>query len=872
MKIHRLKLRNWRGVQAADLSLGDGVTVIEGPNEVGKSSIVEALLLLFNELDSSKKKAIQAIKPVDADAGSEVSAEISTGPYRFVYSKTYNKTPSTTLAISAPDVSQMTGREAHEHVTALLSETVDMTLWQALLVNQGESLTAAELRGSNSLLKALDEAAGTAGHGDENPDLFAACQAEYERYFTLKTGKPKFLEQLNRLRDAEQTLETATQAMATIAKDVERQERCQQELDRLQAQLPELTAQRAEYEEKQREMETQRQALVAKQRLLDAAAHVNEQAAAALATRERLTDEIALAEKARDQLHQAAAPAQSALGQLEQKVGELKERIAASQQESARQRELLRAAEAELQYQKDAEQLAALDQRLAQVQHAQAGQPEIAEKIGAIRVTQEVLRELRTADRELELTRNRLAAAATVFEVIPSKDLELAIDGTAQKLKPGQVHRQQVDAVTAISFPGVADLKLIPPATADELRAAAGEAEEQFRSLLKACGVKSTAEAEAQLLRKTDLERELKELKSVEERLLDDVSTDELRQQIAGIAAALEAAASDRHPKLTPPQNKGEAERALSTSRQHYDATSQELEQLRAELDAAMTAVDSRRESLRDQEQRAAVQHSLLDSKRKDLEHLRAGESDEALAQRAKAAHADLAQQRAELQTLIQKRDRHSPDATQALLDNAVKVHEQVLGRIDDERQTLAVCNDRLENARADGRFETLENAQRDYDHLQQQTQAMTRRAEAAKLLWITLSECRENARLAYMEPMRNAVIKLGQIVFGPSFGVELGDDWTITHRTLDGKRLPLESLSIGAQEQLGLLTRLAAAQIVSRKGGVPVIVDDALGFADPQRLKSMGAAFAAAGRSCQVIILTCTPGRFQNVGVYRSK
>ncbi|MEM6936367.1 MAG: hypothetical protein AAF552_07900, partial [Pseudomonadota bacterium] len=85
--------------------------------------------------------------------------------------------------------------------------------------------------------------------------------------------------------------------------------------------------------------------------------------------------------------------------------------------------------------------------------------------------------------------------------------------------------------------------------------------------------------------------------------------------------------------------------------------------------------------------------------------------------------------------------------------------------------------------------------------------------------------------------------------------------------RTLEGKRLPLESLSIGAQEQLGLLTRLAAAQIVSSKAGVPVIVDDALGFADPQRLKSMGAAFAAAGRSCQVIVLTCTPGRYQNVG-----
>ncbi|MEM7707134.1 MAG: AAA family ATPase [Pseudomonadota bacterium] len=867
MKIHQLTLRNWRGVQAADLVFGDGVTVIEGPNEIGKSSIVEALLLLFNELDSSKKKAIQAVKPVDVDAGSEVSAEISAGQNRFVYGKTFNKTPSTTLRIIAPEVSQMTGREAHDQVNTLLSETVDMTLWQALLVNQGESLAAAELRGSGSLLKALDEAAGTAGHGDENPDLFAACQAEYERYFTLKTGRPKFLDEREKLKVAKQTLDDATQAMAAIAQDVERQERCQQELDRLQAQLPELTAQREEQEQKQRALEAQRQALVAQQRLLDAAAQTNVQITGELAERERLADEITLAEKARDELRQAGEPGQSALDLLEKKAAELKAQIAASQNENTRRRELLRAAEAELQNQNDAAQLAKLEQQLAQVQDAQAGQPEVAEQIGALRVTQDSLTNLRTADRDLELARTQLAAAVTIFEVAANRDLKLAIDHTELQLIPGQVHRQPIDAKTAISLPGIADLELIPPASADDLRARAGEANEQFRAQLQACGVASIADAETQLLRKTDLERKLEDLKTVEKRLLGDLSTAELRQKIAGLTVALATATKNRHPDLTAPENMGEAERILAESRQAYDSTSDQLEQLRAELDGALAAVNAQRETIRDQERNAAVQQSLLKSKREDLKRLCAGESNASLNHRARAASVDLAQQQAAVQTLSQELDQHSPEAAQALLENAVKVHEQVLRQLDEQRQTLAVYNDRLENARADGRFETLENAQRDYEFRERQTQALSRRAEAAKLLWTTLSDCREHARQAYLEPMSNAVRKLGQIVFGNSFGVELGDDWTITHRELNGKRLPVESLSVGAQEQLSLLTRLAAAQIVSSAGGVPVIFDDALGFADPQRLNSMGAAFAAAGRSCQVIVLTCTPGRFQNIG-----
>ena len=71
--------------------------------------------------------------------------------------------------------------------------------------------------------------------------------------------------------------------------------------------------------------------------------------------------------------------------------------------------------------------------------------------------------------------------------------------------------------------------------------------------------------------------------------------------------------------------------------------------------------------------------------------------------------------------------------------------------------------------------------------------------------------------------------------------------------RTLDGQTIPFTSLSVGTREQLGILTRLAVAQIVSAQGGVPLIIDDALGFSDPARLASMGAAIAHAGENTQI-------------------
>ena len=64
MKLVRLVLEAWRGVQSLEVNFADGVTLIEGPNEIGKSTVVEAIRTLFEEMDSSSKKSIKAVQPV----------------------------------------------------------------------------------------------------------------------------------------------------------------------------------------------------------------------------------------------------------------------------------------------------------------------------------------------------------------------------------------------------------------------------------------------------------------------------------------------------------------------------------------------------------------------------------------------------------------------------------------------------------------------------------------------------------------------------------------------------------------------------------------------------------------------------------------
>ena len=127
MRLHRLVLTNYRGITHREIEFPDhGVVVVSGANEIGKSSMIEALDLLMEAKDRSTKKEVKQVKPTHADVGAEITAEISTGPYRFVYRKRFHKRAETQLTVLAPRREQLTGDEAHDRVRAIVDETVDV--------------------------------------------------------------------------------------------------------------------------------------------------------------------------------------------------------------------------------------------------------------------------------------------------------------------------------------------------------------------------------------------------------------------------------------------------------------------------------------------------------------------------------------------------------------------------------------------------------------------------------------------------------------------------------------------------------------------------------------------------------------------------
>ncbi len=179
----------------------------------------------------------------------------------------------------------------------------------------------------------------------------------------------------------------------------------------------------------------------------------------------------------------------------------------------------------------------------------------------------------------------------------------------------------------------------------------------------------------------------------------------------------------------------------------------------------------------------------------------------------------------------------------------------------------LTEVQTRLKIHGEEGLHEKLHMAQSHLEQVSHENQSLIRRAAVAKLLFESMRDERDKARRAYVAPLKERIQGPGRLVFDDTFQVDINEDLQITNRKARGVTVPFDSLSGGTKEQLSLIFRLACSMIVAKDGGTPVMLDDAPGYTDPERLRLMGAVLARGAKECQIVIFTCIPDRYGNVG-----
>ncbi len=878
LRIERIRVTDFRGVREREVRFAEaGVTVVEGPNETGKSSLADALDMLLDFRDASRHRDVLAAQPVGTDAGPMVEADLRAGPWRFTYRKRWIRDRATTLVVREPRAEQHVGDAAHDRVHAILAEQADLGLWRALRLMQGEKVAPAHVEAAGSLGAALERAAGGSDPSD-GAGLFERARAESEIYWTA-TGRARdpLTAGETAVAAAERTVADLRSSIAAVDADADALARASAELAGMREAIAAQEA--AVHEREARAAEVDRLAAAAQvhKAAFDAATARSAEVAAIARRREELTTALADATQRRDALSVADAAARDRMVELDAALGSASRALADARGARLSAAALVTRRRAERDLLRDRGDLgSALEQKARLDRQAEEGRAAQA-AADANPVTDEVLRRVEDAARRLELARARLDAGAGELRIAAIAPVTPVVDGAPVHLAPGEEAVRPIGEGIAVEIPGVARIVARPGGSVAALRAEIADADSALATGLAAAGSVDVAEARARAADRLRNEEAARRAREAATAILAGERPLALEQRIATLRARVEEAESSLGgdgavPGLGVPGLAAQAD----TVRAAADLEAAETADRAAAADLAVAEEAERAARAAADAERAAGQERRVElgvaaARAREAEAALAAERatlpDDQLALRSASAEAevrDAAAARAAADVALAEAN---PDQARALAENARRTLETIHAR----RQQLVVDQARLSGSLArsgeDGLGERLEEAEAAAERARDDLARLRRRADAARLLHDTLRRHRDAARRRYVLPLTERLESLGRIVFGPDVAVDVSDELAVSSLTRGGRTIAWDQLSVGTREQLGVLVRVACAEIVAPDGGVPVMLDDALGWSDPERLEAMGAVLARAGASTQVIVLTCFPDRYVHVG-----
>lgn len=872
MRLHRLSLRDVKGVRERTVAFpASGIVVIEGPNEVGKTTLLEAFDALLDPAlkATSKHSRVKALQPVGRDVGPTVEAEFSVGDYRLRLLKRWLRSPRTELEVLAPARELHTGEAAQQRVDEILASTLDRALWEALRFTQAGAPGQAPLTDSAVLTEALDGASGADLHSTDGGALLDQVEQEYLRYYTrtgrttgvlrqalnaVTTARDEAVQAFGRVQETDQLLDRHRQARAAVRRLSEQQPTLAQDVETA-TEAARVAAAAVEAHESAQDGVT---------RAADALDHATQ----ALSERQRLVTEIADADTRWERAEEALAADRTQLDSLLAQTEELRTEVdtrRAAQQRARTVWDAAAADEAHLTRAERAGKLRARLDRLGELRAAQnTAQQQLAEHPAIDPAT---LTELEQHDLTVLRLRSRQEASSShvVLEAL-GEGVQLLVNGEPVTLAEVESTDLSVAGGLELELPGALRVTVRPEQAAAELAHQVTEAEHARAAAFTRAGVADVATARAAATTREELTARLRHLRDRVSDLLEGAAEEQVTQEATSLEEEVETYAATRPAdRMLAPD--------VATARAVVRAARRDLDDLSAEVGAAERTLRQHEQhctTLRSRVDNAAgANESLagrLQQDRDRLVTLRSAEPDATLEETVLVATRSRDQAETVAAVARRRAEAADPGGAREALARADQAHRQHAAALEAARRTLSELDGQVELVSGEGRQETYDEAVAEFVRLRTELEAVHRRARAARQLHETLGRHRESAHSAYVRPYRQELERLGRQVYGAGFEVEVAPDLTIRTRTLDGQTVPFAQLSGGAQEQLGILSRLAVSCLVEAGDTVPVIIDDALGYTDPDRLEQVSTVFGGPGERSQVILLTCTPDRYAQI------
>jgi hypothetical protein len=508
-----------------------------------------------------------------------------------------------------------------------------------------------------------------------------------------------------------------------------------------------------------------------------------------------------------------------------------------------------------------------LRERKGRIDQARKNANQAEDVLARNKVSSRILQAIQEAEKDLLTARAKMETGAPHVLLHALAECRVMIDEVDTTLGQGDDRSMSVADRLRLTLPRNLDIEIVAGSSSERLQKKVDDAQLALENACKDAGVASPDEARKAFEERIEASRSVKDKEQVEKDNLRDLTYEQLERKLHGLQQGVSEylAKRVRKPAICPDLDLAKKERARAEA--ELQKASGNWETAREALDAARSV----RDGLNSKHQESRVQLDLLskdlNQARENIDRARKGVPDgaleTALANAVQAVASEDANVRAAEISLTAK----YPERVKVLAETAKGSLLTTQNRRNAAQTELTEVQTRLKIHGEEGLHEKLHASQINLERIETKNQSRFRLAASAKCLFDTMREERDKARRAYLAPLKEKIERLGRLVFDSSFQVDISDELQIASRTVNGVTVSFNSLSGGTKEQLSLIFRLACSMIVAKDGGTPLILDDALGYTDPERLRLMGAVLAKAAKECQIIIFTCVPDRYSNVG-----
>ena len=864
-------------------NIGDGLNVVVGPNEMGKSTLLDALRAALFEKHSSKAQPIVALQNDRNQAAPvvELAFEVDDGIYRI--RKRFVKRPYAHL--SCPDGRKLEGDEAEHTLRDLLGfdepgktgakpETLGM--WNVLWVQQGQSFGALYLPDSarSNLHSALESEVGAVLGGKRGRTLPDAVERQLSELVTstdkprghykglideVKTLHPELEGLRSRRNELSKTLEDLEAAQETLTRlsSGERDQTDRKELDAARSRHAELANLESRIEAAATDVELKRRNL--------------EQAEQAIVERRDLKDQIKSNTEAVELAKTSLEEVRWQEKELRTKLDELRKDVKGAEDVVTQADEAMRLARRILSAVQRDSRIRELQGRYEKAHEAEKKQRAAQQAAAAILVTDENIETIRGAAKVLEIARSRLSAAATLISFDMSSDRlsEIEVDGVV--LTADQTPVRAVETTT-ITIPDYGSISVQPAIKdRDKLLVQQREANDALKAALEECGVKSPDAAEEQLskrqrqLQDAELARQEAELHAP---ATDDydAGAEPLEDYIEGLKAILERELTElgiedlrmergAENVLVDAENGAqEAKEALATTRATLVGPEEEIGRIQIELGGVKTRYEDGKERLE------KLRNDLADAEKKS--------SEDDLEAAVSAAQTALVDQEKAVFDLERQRQGETLPQLEARIARLEKVLQGRRDKRSELKERIAGFRSHIEALEGAALDEAIQHKVREVELAEEQRMRYQREIEVLSLLLSTLRSAESDAKERYLSPVLNRVRPYLQVLF-PGAEITIDENLHIVGVVRQGGyEEAFQHLSMGTQEQIAVLVRLAFAEMLVEQGHpATVVLDDALVFSDDRRMGRMFDILNMVAQQVQIIILTCREQLFEGVG-----